>query len=70
MQTRESADDKSEEEFLEDKFSPVFSVNWIELEILKILSKSFEPVYKGELITYLRSKYRSIEEKPESSFYA
>ncbi|NPD90064.1 MAG: PadR family transcriptional regulator [Asgard group archaeon] len=70
MQKEESSDIGLEEDFLEDRFNAVFSVNWIELEILKILSKSFEPVYKGELINYLRSKYTSIEEKPESSFYA
>jgi DNA-binding PadR family transcriptional regulator len=70
MEIRESKEGKLEEDFLEDKFSPVFSVNWIELEILKILSKSLDPVYKGELISYLRSKYSPIEEKPESSFYA
>ena len=70
MQTGEANNLKSEEDLFEEKFSPVFSVNWIELEILKILNKSFEPVYKGELITYLRSKYSLIEDKPESSFYA
>ena len=48
----------------------VFTVNWIELEILKILDKSLEPVYKGEMITVLRNKHKSIANKPESSFYA
>lgn len=48
----------------------VFTVNWIELEILKILDKSLEPVYKGEMITVLRGKHKSISNKPESSFYA
>ncbi|MCE7747839.1 MAG: hypothetical protein GPJ51_05540 [Candidatus Heimdallarchaeota archaeon] len=48
----------------------VFSVNWIELEILKILNRSSEPVYKGEMISVLRNKHDSITEKPESSFYA
>ena len=48
----------------------VFTVNWIELEILKILDKSLEPVYKGEMITVLRNKHNSIANKPESSFYA
>ena len=48
----------------------VFSVNWIELEILKILDKSLEPVYKGEMINLLRDKHDSIAGKPESSFYA
>ena len=48
----------------------VFTVNWIELEILKILDKSLEPVYKGEMITVLRDKHNSIANKPESSFYA
>ena len=48
----------------------VFSVNWIELEILKILNRSSEPVYKGELINVLRNKHESITNKPESSFYA
>ncbi len=50
----------------------IFSVSWIELEILKILNKAPEPVYKGEMINYFRSKYHDteIEEKPESSFYA
>ena len=48
----------------------VFSVNWIELEILKILNRSSEPVYKGELISVLRNKHESIVNKPESSFYA
>lgn len=71
MQTGESSEKITEDDFYDDdKFSPVFSVNWIELEILKILSKSTDPVYKGELIIYLRSKYKSIENKPESSFYA
>jgi len=59
-----------EEDYIEGEITTVFSSNWIELEILKILSKSLEAVYKGELITYLRSKYRSIKDKPESSFYA
>jgi DNA-binding PadR family transcriptional regulator len=71
MQTGESNEKISEEDFYDDdKYNPVFSVNWIELEILKILSKSVDPVYKGELIAYLRTKYNSIEDKPESSFYA
>ena len=56
----------------EENNKGIFSVNWIELEILKILNKAPEPVYKGEMINYFRSKYHEteIEEKPESSFYA
>ena len=58
------------EEFVEEDIVNFFSVNWIELEILKILSKAPEPVYKGEMITLLRSKHTEIMKKPESSFYA
>ncbi len=65
------------EDILQDEISKndknlltVFSVNWIELEILKILNRSSEPVYKGEMISVLRTKHESIERKPESSFYA
>jgi len=58
------------EGFAEEDIVNFFSVNWIELEILKILSKAPEPVYKGEMITLLRSKHTEIMKKPESSFYA
>jgi DNA-binding PadR family transcriptional regulator len=56
----------------EENNKGIFSVSWIELEILKILNKAPEPVYKGEMISYFRNKYHDteIEEKPESSFYA
>ena len=54
----------------ENRILTVFSVNWIELEILKILNRSSEPVYKGEMISVLRDKHDSISNKPESSFYA
>jgi len=56
----------------EENNKGIFSVSWIELEILKILNKAPEPVYKGEMINYFRNKYKDtdIEEKPESSFYA
>ncbi|MEE9409963.1 MAG: class I SAM-dependent methyltransferase [Candidatus Heimdallarchaeota archaeon] len=58
------------EDLEEEEIVNFFSVNWIELEILKILSKSPSPVYKGEMITLLRSKHTEIMQKPESSFYA
>lgn len=56
----------------EENNKGIFSVSWVELEILKILNKAPEPVYKGEMINYFRTKYHDteIEEKPESSFYA
>lgn len=48
-----------------------FSLDWLELEILKLLKKSNEPIYKGEIITVLRDIYGDdLAEKPESTFYA
>lgn len=63
----ESLFDKIE---FEDSPTTVFFLSWIELEILKFLKNSSEPVYKGEMINYLRKKHIAIENKPESSFYA
>ncbi|MCK4972738.1 MAG: PadR family transcriptional regulator, partial [Candidatus Heimdallarchaeota archaeon] len=57
-------------EKLDDKTSTYFSISWLELEVLKILTKSLKPVYKGEMINNLKSKYSEISTKPESSFYA
>ncbi|MHA1346040.1 MAG: PadR family transcriptional regulator [Candidatus Heimdallarchaeaceae archaeon] len=57
-------------EKLDDKTSTYFSISWLELEVLKILTKSHKPVYKGEMINILKSKYSEITTKPESSFYA
>lgn len=55
---------------LDNKTSIYFSISWLELEVLKILTKSQTSVYKGEMINRLRSKYPEISNKPESSFYA
>ncbi|MHA1551703.1 MAG: hypothetical protein ACTSUP_05510 [Candidatus Heimdallarchaeaceae archaeon] len=57
-------------EKLDDKTSTFFSISWLELEVLKILTKSQKSVYKGEMINILKSKYSEISTKPESSFYA
>ena len=57
-------------EAFDDKTSTYFSISWLELEVLKILTKSQKPVYKGEMINRLKSKYFEISTKPESSFYA
>jgi len=57
-------------ENLDDKTSTYFSISWLELEVLKILTKSQKPVYKGEMINRLKSQYFEISTKPESSFYA
>ena len=57
-------------EKLDDKTSTYFSISWLELEVLKILTKSHKPVYKGEMINILKSKYSEISTKPESSFNA
>ena len=57
-------------EKIDDKTSTYFSISWLELEVLKILTKSQKPVYKGEMINRLKSKYIEISTKPESSFYA
>ncbi len=57
-------------EKIDDKTSTYFSISWLELEVLKILTKSQKPVYKGEMINRLKSQYFEISTKPESSFYA
>ncbi len=57
-------------EAIDNKTSTYFSISWLELEVLKILTKSQKPVYKGEMINRLKSKYFEISKKPESSFYA
>jgi DNA-binding PadR family transcriptional regulator len=57
-------------EKIADKTSTYFSISWLELEVLKILTKSQKPVYKGEMINRLKSQYFEISTKPESSFYA
>jgi DNA-binding PadR family transcriptional regulator len=57
-------------EKMDDKTSTYFSISWLELEVLKILTKSQKPVYKGEMINRLKSQYFEISTKPESSFYA
>ena len=48
-----------------------FSLGWLELEILKLLKRSDEPIYKGEIISLLRNAYADeLGDKPESTFYA
>ncbi len=68
MSKKKLLSDDSEK--LDDKTSTYFSISWLELEVLKILTKSQKPVYKGEMINKLKSKYSEISTKPESSFYA
>ncbi|MHA1401234.1 MAG: methyltransferase domain-containing protein [Candidatus Heimdallarchaeaceae archaeon] len=48
----------------------VFSVNWIELEILRILNRTKQSLYKGEVIQILRSRSIALSKKPDSSFYS
>lgn len=59
-----------EKESFDETTSTFFSIGWLELEVLKILTKSQKAVYKGEMISKLRNKYPEIVNKPESSFYA
>ncbi|UJG41055.1 MAG: helix-turn-helix transcriptional regulator [Candidatus Heimdallarchaeum aukensis] len=48
----------------------LFAINWLGLEILTILKNSNVPLYKSEIIHIIRTKYPSLGNKPDSSFYA
>ncbi len=66
-----SSDEEDQDKFLSQKSTnSVFSINWIDLEILRLLLQSKQPMYKSEIIQLLRLNNFSLSNKPDSSFYA